>query len=61
MGQGSIQLRRKVKGSDSSISRISDFIIATKKYDKGHIQQESFEENIVALMAKAYIHLSLLD
>ena len=35
-------------------------MIATKKYNKGHTQQASFEENIVALMAKAYTPLSLV-
>ena len=61
MGQGSIQMRRKVEDSDSSISFVSDFIIATKKYNKGHTQQASFKENIVALIEKAYTPLSLMD
>ena len=36
-------------------------MIANKKYNKVHKQQASFEETIVALMAKAYTPLSLLD
>ena len=47
--------------SDSSISCASDFMIPTKKYNKCHTHQASFEENIVDLMMKAYIPLSLVD
>ena len=36
-------------------------MIATKKYNKGHTQQTSFEENIVALMVNEYKPLSLVD
>ena len=61
MGQGSSHLKCKVSGSNSSISRVSDFIIATKKYNKVQTQQASFEENIVDFMAKAYTPLSLVD
>ena len=50
-----------MEDSDSSISFVSDFVIATNKYNKGHIQQASFEEKIVALMEKLYTHLSLVD
>ena len=60
MGQGSSQLRLKVEDSDSSISRVSYFMISTKKYNNCHTQQPSFEENIVDLMAKAYTPLSLV-
>ena len=60
MGQGRIQLRLKVEDSDSSISRVSYFMIYTKKYNKVHTQQASFEENILALMEKAYTPLSLV-
>ena len=51
---------RKVEYSDSSISCVSYFMISTKKYNKGHTHQASFEENIVDLMAKAYTPLSLV-
>ena len=60
MGQGRSQLKRKVEDRDSYISRVSDFIIGTNKYNKGHTQQASFEENILALMEKAYKPLSLV-
>ena len=60
MGQGISQLRRKVEDSNSSISRASAFKIATNKYNKGHTQQVSFEENIVAFMENAYTPLSLV-
>ena len=52
-GQGISQLRRKVEDSDSSISCVSDFMIATNKYNKGHTHQALFEENVVSFMAKA--------
>ena len=61
MVQGSSQLKRKVEDSNSSISRVSDFMISAKKYNKGHTQQASFEENILVLMEKAYTPLSLVD
>ena len=61
MGQGGSQLIRKVEYSNSYMNHVSDFMIATKTYNKGHIQKASFEENIVSLMAKAYISLSLVD
>ena len=61
MGQGSSQLKLKVEDSDSYISRVSDFMIATKKYNKCHTHQASFEENIVDLVAKAFTPLSLVD
>ena len=60
MVQGSSQLSRKVEDSDSYISLVSDFIIDTKKYNKIHTHQVSFEKKIVALMAKAYTPLSLV-
>ena len=47
--------------SNSSTSRDSGFMIATKKYNKGHTHRTSFEENIAALMDKAYTPLSLVD
>ena len=50
-----------MEDSDSCIICASDFMIATKKYNKGHTQQALFEENIVALMAKAYTPLYLVD
>ena len=43
MSQGSSQMRRKVEYSNSSISRVSYFIISNKKYNKGHTRQASFE------------------
>ena len=46
---------------DSSLSRVSDFMIDNNKYNKGHSQQATFEENIVALMVKAYTPLSLVN
>ena len=61
MGQGSSQMRRKVEDINSSIRHVSYFMVATKKYNKFHTQQASFEENVVALMAKTYIPLSLID
>ena len=61
MSQGSSQMRRKVEYSNSYMNHVSDFMIATKTYNKGHIQKASFEENIVSLMAKAYVSLSLVD
>ena len=39
MGQGSNKRMRKVEDSDPSISCVSDFMITTKKYNKGHTQQ----------------------
>ena len=51
----------KVEYSDTNISCISGFIIATKKYNKGHTHQASFDENILDFMAKAYTPLSLVD
>ena len=47
--------------SDSSVSRFSSFIIATKKYSKVCTQHKLFEEKIVAFMAKAYTPLALVD
>ena len=35
-----------MEDSDSSISCVSDFMIATNKYNKGHTHQASFEEKI---------------
>ena len=60
MVQGRSHLGRKVEDSDSYISRVSYFMIYTKKYNKGHIHQSSFEENIVVFMAKAYTPLSFV-
>ena len=61
VGQGKSQLRLKVEYRSSSISCVSDYMIATKKYKKCHKQKASFEENIVAFMEKAYTPLSLVD
>ena len=58
MIQWSSQMRRNVEDSNSSISSVSDFMITTKKDNKVHKQQASFEETIVALMGKAYTPLS---
>ena len=43
IGQGISQMRRKVEDSNSSIIRVGSFMVATKKYNKGHTQQVSFE------------------
>ena len=61
MGQGISQLGRKVEDSESSLSRVSYFIISTKKYNKVHTQQASFELSIADLMTEAYTPLSLVD
>ena len=53
IGQGFSQLRRKVEDRNSSISHVHYFMIATKKYSKGHTQQASLDGNIMYLMAKA--------
>ena len=61
MEQWSSQMRRKVEDSDSYINRASDFMVAAKKYNKGHTQQASLEENITSVMAMACTSLSLVD